>query len=91
MKWEQNGLHECHVSGKCSPPCIFVSLAENAMMDTSVWVQCVLHQRVSVWHSASMYVSSNTKEIVCVHVHLVVCGGCVCVHRFEAVFMLSCD
>lgn len=36
---------------------IFCSLTENAVMDAFVWVQCVLHQQVSVWHSASMSVS----------------------------------
>lgn len=40
-------------------------------MDAFAWVQRVLHQQVSVWYSASMYVSPHIKETVCVH--LVVC------------------
>lgn len=73
----------------CSPAFLFHSLTENAIMNAFARVQCALHQQVSVWHSARMYVSPHRKETVCVHVHLVVCAY-VC-SRFEAVFMLSCD
>lgn len=58
-------------------------------MDVFVRVQRALHQQVSVWRFARMYVSPHIKETVCVHVHLVV-SVYVC-SRFEVVFMLSRD
>lgn len=51
----------------------FGSFMESTIMDASAWVQCVLHQQVSVWHCTSMHVSLHIKKTVCVHMHVVMC------------------